>query len=526
MKNKTKIFFVLALLTLVLAVSTVSATDNTNTTTDTTDTTVISDTASESINTEPVQTSTNQKVADTKKIEKEDKNIKTATKNIEVNNYDEIKTAMDNIVNEEGNDTYVINLNEGTYEISTNIQLSPGLYEKNIILNCNNQILTGTKSTRTLTFQNVCNNTLNDASITHRIGNKYNLTLNHVNITNRITNYDNATLVVNSSILNSSITNVGTLIVSEDTIIGDNFSITINNKNIYTNNTNLISVLVQQGVYAGEQVLENVEINSPITNTGKLTFKNCTLNSTITNNGVVIISDDTVFAENFNLNGTGEVIINDNDRLLPLMSEFNGTYVFENVSLPNFKSNYGNLTLINCTLNTSYMKYIGYEYVEVIENIYNEGNLYLYNSSNMIFGIENAGNVFIDNNRLPSQFIGYGNITISNVEINEDCSSSIDYGNNQNFESNVLIKNVTVINCYNRLFDVSNTEKPNNNLNISVYDSNFFNNSGTFGFTSKYLTVSNSTFINNSIMKTWTYASLLNGGYVNIENIVLDNNDN
>ena len=76
MKNKNKTIFVLTLLVLLLAITTVNATDKT-TTDDATQTGTVTETSSDAISTQQVQTSTKDKIVDTKNKEvKEDKNIK------------------------------------------------------------------------------------------------------------------------------------------------------------------------------------------------------------------------------------------------------------------------------------------------------------------------------------------------------------------------------------------------------------------------------------------------------------------
>ena len=509
MKNKNKIFFVLALLVLVLTISTVSAADDANTTTDTP---IVSDDSTTSINAE-VQTNTKEKVVDTKTIEKEDKKAKTAIKNVEVNNYDEIKTAMDNIVNEEGNDIYVINLNDGTYEVSSNIILSAGAYEKNIILNANNQILTGAKLARYVRFNNTCNNTINNAIITHRIQNYANLTLNNININNTITN--NGQLTFNNCTLNSNITNSGVITIDDDVFFNNNCQI-IGEGSIIINDTSRIADYVRD--FYGEYTFNGVTISNIKNNYGNITFNNSTLNATINNRGILIISDDTVLAENFNLDGEGEVVINDTSKLLPLNSEFNGTYTFTNRLLPNIRYNHGNLTLINCTLESSYLQW-GMTYYNNIENT---GNLSLINCT-LNCGMNNTGDLFIEGSNLPSgTFTNYGLMDINDVCWPNSMAGSSNYYA-LNCYSDVVIRNSTFYLMSNDIFVYSG--------NLSIQDCQFIDCSGGFiGNTGNAsITLINTTMKNNKkpsgTFRMIPTISMINCTFENNNNMILSANN-
>jgi len=85
MKNIKRMFFVLALVTLLATVGAVCAADDADSTiaTDTSvsDVATVSNTAGDTAVVKPVQTTSNDNKVDTKTIEKEDKQIKTATTN-------------------------------------------------------------------------------------------------------------------------------------------------------------------------------------------------------------------------------------------------------------------------------------------------------------------------------------------------------------------------------------------------------------------------------------------------------------
>ena len=150
-KNVKRIFFVLTLMIILLTVSTVSATDLTDDTqlADTTQSNIVSDVSQAPVDNAVVKeevsvTSTDKYVeSNTKNIEtKQDKNIKKSTKTVEVHDFDEFKTAMNDAVNDNDNDEYVINLETGTYTV-TNTVFNKGTSSVNIIINGNNHTLNG-----------------------------------------------------------------------------------------------------------------------------------------------------------------------------------------------------------------------------------------------------------------------------------------------------------------------------------------------------------------------------------------------
>ncbi|RAP44918.1 MAG: hypothetical protein BZ135_07105, partial [Methanosphaera sp. rholeuAM6] len=180
MKHLNKMFFMVALVMLVIGLSsTVSAVDD-----NTTDS-VISETQADTTVKPVTTTCGDTTLKNTKQIEKATKeNVKTATKTVEVNDYNELTTAINSAVADSKNDEYIINLNNGTYQITANTNLNSGTYTPNITINANNQTLSS-QSTRYTQFNNGCNVTINDAIITQRIQNNGNkIILNNVIINN------------------------------------------------------------------------------------------------------------------------------------------------------------------------------------------------------------------------------------------------------------------------------------------------------------------------------------------------------
>ena len=109
-KNIKSIFFVLTFIMLLVSVGAVCAADDT----DSNDAAISTpqDTSSDVIS-EQTTSPTDNKI-DTKTTIKEDKNLKTATKTVDVNNNNELTTTITNAVEDADNEEYVINLYEVT----------------------------------------------------------------------------------------------------------------------------------------------------------------------------------------------------------------------------------------------------------------------------------------------------------------------------------------------------------------------------------------------------------------------------
>ena len=368
-KNLKSMFFVLAIITLLTTVGAVCAADDTNTTT-TVDNSIsevatVTDTTSNHIATEPITTTSNKKV-DTKTIEKENKNLKTATKTVEVNNYNELTSTINNAVNDADNDEYIINLNPGTYQIAANTVLNAGTKTPNIIINANNQTLSGSKKTLSTQFNNTCNVTINDATITQRLQN----------------------LANNITIQNSNISNT------------------------FTTQANMNSTLI------------NSYINGSITNNGNTILENSTIASTISNNGNLTICDDVIIGEGFSISGSGNIISNRTD-LGPYLTILNGTYTINdyNYSYTSKRWNYGNLTITNSTINTMIDNYgnitiknstLFKGYVQ--NKIFNFGNITIYDSSiNYTISNQPGAYLTIANSYINTSITNKGILMIDNT---------------------------------------------------------------------------------------------------------------
>jgi len=460
-------FFVLTLITLLIAAGTVCAADDSNST-PAVDNSVsnATDTSSDTIAAEPVTTTSNDNKIDTKTIEKENKNLKTATKTVEVNNYNELTTAINAAVQDSENDIYEINLNDGTYQITSNINYQVGSYSPKIIINANNQTLTGNTASRRIVFRNNADNIINQANINHYIyvgqTNPAKLTLNNVTMNNRINIYSYGVLSLSNTIINSTIQNQGTLIISDDTIFDSNTVLT-STGTVIVNNTNIIYPYTNTFSMG---TLSNITIDKNITNNGNLKLDNVTINNTITNNGKLIISDDTIFADNCIIDGNGEIEINNTNSVAPYLINYNGNYTLTNNTINVNKSNDGELTLINSSVESK---------------LTNNGILNLTNSI-INSTIDNTGVIYIDNDTIfteNGEIIGLGEIITDNI------TRIIPYieiiNGNYTITDTTLDKtlkflgNITIANCNITSTDNINMKILNiSNCNITVPDENIF----------------------------------------------------
>ena len=234
---------------------------------------------------EPVTTTTSSDTTlkNTKQIEKATKeNVKTATKTVEVNDYNELATAINTAVADSENDEYVINLNNGTYQITSNVNLNNGTYTPKITINANQQTLTADSTNRILYFRTGCDITINDATISHRIINYNKMTLNNVVLNAQFSNNAvDSELEITNSTLNTTIGNSGKLTIDDKTTATENFKISASQGcTLSTNNQNITDTLKANNCYVGETRIENAtitQISTSIQNLGNTVIVNSTL---------------------------------------------------------------------------------------------------------------------------------------------------------------------------------------------------------------------------------------------------------
>jgi len=349
MKNNKKLFLVFALLSLLFVLSVVGAVDDGIATGS--DTSGVSSAGSDLSSVSEVQNmATDDGVAVTRKVEKDDKNIKASTNCVEVNNSNQLINAVNQAVNDSEHDEYVICLNEGTYRITTNKVLNSGVSTPNIIINANGQTLTASKNTYYTRFNNGCNVLINDAILTQRIQNYgNNIVINSSTISNMVVNRPGMNLTITNSLLNSTISNAGNLVICDDCQVTGSFGVSGAGQ-IFTNNTVVIEALKAKNKYLGENTIENGVIDTELTNYGTLYLRNVTISSAVTNYGVLVVDEYTTFTGGCSFTGSGSVDIDDVTRILPYLTVINGTYTIENTEFSVGRTFDGRITLINCTL--------------------------------------------------------------------------------------------------------------------------------------------------------------------------------
>ena len=297
--------------------------------------------------TEPTSTQTDEKLE-----QSNDEILKTGTKTVDVNNYNEFIEAMNNATNDADNDEYVINLNSGTYTASSAVTLNPGAYQPNIIINGNGNTLTISNSKK-LTINNTCNIHIKNL------------------ITQSINNY--AKLTIEDTTLDESLINYG-----EMKIINNNFKIITNGK--LTNRGNLTFINSSLPV----------SINFITTrNYGNLMFINSSINSGIENYGNLTIDDNCTFGPSFGLDSEegSNVFYKDINKLVSYQRSYGGNYTIENIELNlNYRTNEGTLYFKNCTL-------IGDYFI-------NTGDLFIINSTSTAYIFIKNGIVTVENSTL------------------------------------------------------------------------------------------------------------------------------
>ena len=459
MKNVKRIFFVLTLITLLLAVSTVSAVDN-----DTTDVVsqtpvTVTDASNDVISTEQVQTSSENIVTDTRnELKKEEKQIKTSTQTVDVNDYDELKTAINNAVNDPAyNEEYIFNLNEGTYILNANALFNSGTNTPNIIINANGQTLSSSKQTQFVRFNNGCNITINDAIITHRLQNYItNLTLNNVTINEQITNRADKTLTFINSTINCSISNNGNIIIDENSIIGENLNITADS-NVYTNNTGYYEFLEQKGTFYYNKIFENTTLEfDKIDNFANLTIINSIIN----------------------------------------LGYWTSSYGMEYYSIGTFTNN-GNLTIINCTLNCT---------------ISNTGNMIIDKCLIPSSGLGNQGNLTISNvewDGLIGMTLSQNNIPSNTVIINSSFKNNPNNFITSSAGADLEVYNSTFSNQTRAMTGADNLIIDNCNFTNSIYNTRLVSGVNA--------SVTNSKFINNKVTNGYGTLRFSNGNVTNCE---------
>ena len=476
--------------------------------------------------------------------------LKTGTKTVEVNDYNELITELNNAVEDSENEIYIINLNEGTYQLQENdwLEFSRNDEGSNIIINGNKQELTVEYGYAYLTFLN-CNITLNEIYLKHDMYcYESTITIHDSILDLEPDSYleSDGTLTISNSTINAVIYNWGDLNLDDDVIFGENFNLEGNVPNM--NDTSKIAPYLPE--YNGDYILENTIISSDKTNYGILTIRNSTINSQINNYGTLIICDDVTFGERFSISGDGE--IETNKTIAPYLSEYNGNYILENTIISTYKTNYGILTIRNSTINSQINNYgtliicddvtfgddccisgsgqiktnitnkivpylSEYNGNYILENItinqfkQNYGNLTIRNSTIIDGGVSNDGNLIITDSIVQVYIQNSGKLIIENTTLNNGIDNpygTVIFGNDVTFGPDFYIYGGEVIaNDYSKLFKYMSEFKYEATVELGEYDKKI-SNSGN-------LTIENTTFTYNEYGSD---SSVINSGNLIIIN--------
>jgi len=509
MKNIKSMFFVLTLVTLLITVGAACAADDANTTAAVDNSVSVADINSETVAAEPAQTTSNDNKIDTKTIEKEEKNLKTATKTVEVNNMNELTSTINSAVNDAENDEYIINLNEGTYQITKNTRYNPGNYAPNIIINANNQSLTANSASRNIYFNNGCNITINDATISFRLFNYNNLTLNNISILNNVTNngllianngifeptctiVNNEELILNNVTLDNNIANHNKLIITDDCTITDNFKLRENG-----------------------ELITNLTLPENALNTTMIVEVNTTSELT---NAMEAAAYDAIYTYILNLNEGSynniapsrkytyrpNIIINGNNQTL------NGTYVNYFANEGNNTINYANIntpisiggtgTMANYALTTLILNQVTlFNNTDIAAN----GALTLINST-VLANINNKGILVIDDDTVIDPNV---NLTSTGTLLTNN--TNILYPSMDTFQGGILKditvdKDITVSGNFT-LRNVTVDKTITNNGRLVIEDDVIFTENGQIAGLGEIVT--------NNITKILPYIQSINGNY-------------
>ena len=429
------------------------------------------------------------------------------------------------------------------------------------------------------------NNTIADAIIDSTKTNNGNLTIINSTLNGRFNN--NRILSVENCLLNGFIYNEGTLIIDNDSIFGD--KLVIDGMGIIiTNNTDEIAPYLN--VYNGNYTLRDLTLtdnkknignltiidsalDNTFENTGNLTIITSQLNGKINNKGVLNITNDCTFADELEISGTGQIIYDDISELITYLKSINQTATLEYIILDTNITNYGNLSIISSTLESTITNngilYISDDCI-LSEGFKIQGNgQVIYNDITRLMPYLNSinGNYIIENMNITKEFNTYGNIELINCNITAKITN---YENlrltNCSLSNNILntrtdkkdgflinnLGNITLTGCImeNNTFNTTYTNNYGtlrlygamvNNGNMSIENSIFNNNKLGYYFAESYNNYYGNSFGNGSIIYndgfltvnnsnfTSNYAGSYGGAIVSVKNLKIDNcifNDN
>ncbi|MBR3214434.1 MAG: hypothetical protein IKF79_08000, partial [Methanosphaera sp.] len=400
----------------------------------------------------------------------------------------------------------------GTYQLNNYLICRSGTTTPNITIQANNQILSTQPNTAYyVMYNNGCNITINDATITHRLHTYNNLELMNVVLNSTQTQvYTGATLTLKNSTLNGRISG-GKIIIDDECTFGENFQLQ-SNEEIIISDINKIALYMS--TFTGNYTLENLTLTNYKENLGNLTLKNCTINTNIYNNGILNISDDCILGENALFTGNGTIIFSDMDKLFPYLGTYNGNYTLENMNITSGKTNNGNLTLKNSIINNRITNYGNLTLINTTVNsdLWTYGTIFVgenvtVNNSNVYIRLFNDGTIIANDTSILSPYIDYiinGNYTIKDSVITRSKTNN----------ANLTINNSTI---KSQLTNNGNLTINTSNISIEGYNPQISNN-GNLTITN---TTINSTVINNQNINILN--SMINAILENNQNATLEN---
>jgi hypothetical protein len=497
-KNVKSIFFVLALFTLLLAVSTVSATDDANVATDT----------SIDVVSQPTDAISDNNIADTKNMEKTTKEIKKDSITIDGKEYDNVYENQE-IENEIDESSFFNNCTFNNYvEIYADVYINDSTINNVFYIECEKLIINNT---------NINANEYDDQFYGQA---SYVISNSTVNAQFFISQIDDTSLIENTTLNNTIYLESGTkTTIADDVIFGEKFSLYGDGEVIIDDINRILPYL---STYDGNYTLENMVILSERVNYGNLTFKNSTLDSTIYNYGNLTITDNCFIGGNFVLEGEGVVITNKTEVLAGTIESIEGDVTFQNAHFKKLLSINGNVTLNNCTIDSSYMQWGMYFY----DLINNTGNLTLINC-NLLCGFNNTGNLTLYNSTIPKgMFYNYGKLTIDNVCWDIAGSYSVTGSwNNLFIYNDTIIKNSTLSSRTKDILIQTYTD------NLTIIDCQFLNFTGTFHgkLDLSGVTVMNTVMTNNSrsvgIFRNMNNINLINSTFEGNYLVLMETNN-
>lgn len=414
MKNKKLIFTMLLTITILVTVSTISAYDNTDT--------------HEAEIEKNVQ----------KNINVQEKSLKQDDETVDVNSYEELYDSINTANSQNKNRT--INLNDGDYNITREIDVKGTRKAITIIINGNNQIINGNNQNPFISIQKSNTLIVNNLTITNTQSNRANAIQNLGNcILNNITIKDTYSMYNNSS-SGGAIYNIGLMSINSCRFINNTLdAITFGGAAVYTSNN--------------------------------LTITDSTFENNTSRDGSAI----------YCLNSKGTVIQNchfkDNTANSSTIYNLNSNISVENSS---FESNNGKYP-IGYLLENGQMNIFNCQIMNHSSNglIYNNGKVTIENSSISKNNVSKS--LFYNDNQLC--------INTSNIAYN---NGSIVMNNHT-----TLILNSSIT---SNKADITLTENINENATLNIQDSIFTNNTSNHICKESIATsiITNSTYINNT----------------------------